>query len=470
MGALLSFVFSGTAVSAQDDSDLDSNSDSSSDSEKDGDSANDSGETPEGLADCPEDRETVPVADSSIRIVKVAGLIDPAVRGNLMSKLAAAEADPDVFALIIWTNSTGSVLNDDDYLEMATALHNSPLEIGLWVGQPGSTAQGGAAELATVADIVGVTPNSTIGNTGPRRLPAEWGTPFGDATERLETALFDAEESIQAGISIGPSQDTVPVGSFALNLEGFESFRCINEAGSMETIPQSQAQLSGLSLPAQMFHSVASPEVAYLFFALGLALLVFELFTAGIGVAGLTGVGFLILGCYGLAVLPTRWWAIALLLLGVFFMAIDIQTNIPRFYTVAGLVCFTIATLTLYDGVSMSWLTVAVGIIGALLYAYTGMPSMVRTRFSTPTIGRKWMIGSMGEAVTEVAPEGTVKIRDATWRAITNRATPVKAGEAVRVVGIDRLILEVEPEDGGAVDYRERRSKSDDGAVEQELE
>ncbi len=446
VGALLSFVFSNGQASAQD-----STEDNTEDSP-------DSTGNAEELTDCPADRTTVPVADSAIRIVKVAGLIDPAVRGNLMSKLEAAEADPDVFALIIWTNSQGSVLNEDEYLEMATALHESPLQIGLWVGQPGSTAQGGAAELATVADIVGVTPNSTIGNTGPRRLPAEWGTPFGDATERLETALFDAEESIQAGISIGPSQDTVPVGSFALNLDGFESLRCLDESGSIETIPQSQAQLSGLSLPAQMFHSVASPEVAYLFFALGLSLLVFELFTAGIGVAGLTGVGFLALGCYGLAVLPTRWWAIGLLLLGIFFMAIDIQTNIPRHYTVAGLVCFTVGTLTLYEGVSMSWLTIGVGLIGAALYAYTGMPSMVRTRFSTPTIGRKWMIGSMGEATTEVAPEGTVKIRDATWRAITNRATPIKQGEAVRVVGIDRLILEVEPEEGAAVDYRERRS------------
>ena len=93
----------------------------------------------------------------------------------------------------------------------------------------------------------------------------------------------------------------------------------------------------------------------------------------------------------------------------------------------------------------------------SVLYAYAGMPSMVRTRFSTPTIGRKWMIGEMGEATTDVSPEGTVRIRDVTWRATTNRATPVRAGEPVRVVGLDRLVLEIEPEEGGARDYRERR-------------
>jgi membrane-bound serine protease (ClpP class) len=84
------------------------------------------------------------------------------------------------------------------------------------------------------------------------------------------------------------------------------------------------------------------------------------------------------------------------------------------------------------------------------------MPSMVRTRFSTPTIGRRWMIGEMGDAVTAVDPQGTIRIRDAVWRATTNRATPVQPGERVRVVGIDRLVLEVEPEVGAAKDYRDR--------------
>ncbi len=73
-----------------------------------------------------------------------------------------------------------------------------------------------------------------------------------------------------------------------------------------------------------------------------------------------------------------------------------------------------------------------------------GMPAMVRTRFSTPTIGREWMIGEEGEAVTKVDPDGTVRVRDALWRARTNRATPLDVGETVIVAGLDGLVLEVE--------------------------
>ena len=42
----------------------------------------------------------------------------------------------------------------------------------------------------------------------------------------------------------------------------------------------------------------------------------------------------------------------------------------------------------------------------------SGMPSMVRTRFATPTIGREWMIGELGEVVEAVDPDGVVSVGD----------------------------------------------------------
>ena len=123
---------------------------------------------------------------------------------------------------------------------------------------------------------------------------------------------------------------------------------------------------------------------------------------------------------------------------------------------------FVVGSFTLYDGVSLSWITLGFAIIGVVLAFTAGMPSMVRTRFSTPTIGRDWMIGEMGRAVTSVDPDGVVQIREALWRASTNRATPIEELEQVRVVSIDGLVLEVEPATGGAKDYRDRSSGSGD--------
>jgi membrane-bound serine protease (ClpP class) len=66
------------------------------------------------------------------------------------------------------------------------------------------------------------------------------------------------------------------------------------------------------------------------------------------------------------------------------------------------------------------------------------------------------MVGETGTAIAAVDPDGVITVRDSPWRAHTNRATPIAAGDDVRVVAIDGLVLEVEPMEGAAKDYRER--------------
>jgi membrane-bound serine protease (ClpP class) len=174
------------------------------------------------------------------------------------------------------------------------------------------------------------------------------------------------------------------------------------------------------------------------------------------------GAGCAVLAAYGLAVLPTSPWGLALLVVGIFGFSVDVQTGVPRFWTGVGAIAYTLGSLLLFgEGVRLGWLPLVAGSVGVVLMMLAGLPATVRSRFSTPTVGRESMVGEMGEAVVEVAPDGVVRVREALWRARTNRATPVAAGERVRVIGIDGPLLEIEPEVGGARDYRERRAKPD---------
>ena len=142
--------------------------------------------------------------------------------------------------------------------------------------------------------------------------------------------------------------------------------------------------------------------------------------------------------------------------------AVDVQVGIPRTWTGIGIVLTAVGSFWLFEPIAggtlrPSWITLLAGIGGVALTFIVGMPSMVRTRFATPTIGREWMVGELGEVIDAVDPDGVVTVRGARWRARTNRATPVPAGEQVRVVAIDGVTLEVEPLEGAARDHRERR-------------
>ena len=68
----------------------------------------------DGGQPCPADLNTVPTSNTSVRFVKVAGLIDPSVRDYLLRELDKVEADPNAVGYVLWMNSKGSVLDDDD--------------------------------------------------------------------------------------------------------------------------------------------------------------------------------------------------------------------------------------------------------------------------------------------------------------------------------------------------------------------
>jgi membrane-bound serine protease (ClpP class) len=156
---------------------------------------------------------------------------------------------------------------------------------------------------------------------------------------------------------------------------------------------------------------------------------------------------------------------IAFLLAAFVAFAVDVQVGVPRFWTGVGLVSYIIGAFTMFrnvDGITMrpGWLSMSVCIISVALSFIVGMPSMVRTRFATPTIGRENLLGTVGVAVGNVNPEGIVLVDGAKWHARTNRATPLADNDQMRVVAIDGVTLEVEPLEGAAKDYREARSKS----------
>lgn len=417
--------------------------------------------SPSGAQDTPATTETCAAAGEGsgrISVVTVSGLLDPVLARFVERSIADAE-EADAAWLVLQVNSSGTVISDDATAGLVEEVRTSTVPVAVWVGPSGTRATEGLGQIAAVACRVGVAPGSRLGDLGdPVVDPAQLTPPFQAALDRIEDDTVDSDEALELGLA----QSEAPVlGSFLISLEGVQTEEVEDDEG------RTQLAVGGESIPVfsklpivdQLLHTVGSPAVAYLLFLAGLALIVFELYTAGVGVAGVVGAGCTVLGCYGLAVLPARWWAVALLVGTVLAYAVDVQTGVPRVWTAVGTVALVIGSLFLYDGLSLSWITLLVGIGGMLLFVIGAMPAMVRTRFSTPTIGRGWMIGEEGEALSAVDPEGVVTVKGAPWRARTNRATPVPAGEPVRVVEVDGLLLEVEPLEGAARDHRERRAK-----------
>jgi membrane-bound serine protease (ClpP class) len=418
------------------------------------------------------DGENVDLGLPPVDVLQVSGLVDGIVADEIDRAIDRAETD-GAQALILQINSRASVIGRDEMRDLYLRISEARIPVAVWVGPSGARATGMVAQLLSAADATGMAPGARIGRTGP---PLVDEVSFGDATDLLRTDTLGFQDARRQGaLKLEISDEGAPtIRNMVFALDGLEfdgraldtAVESIDDDGVVAT-NITVVRFHKLGLGAQMFHTAASPAVAWLFLIIGLALLVFEFFTAGIGVAGVVGGVCLLLAFFGLGELPERGWALALILVSMIAFAVDVQVGLPRFWTGAGLVMFVVGSWFLFPNVDQhvlrpSWLTFLVGYVGIALTFVSGMPSMTRTRFATPTIGRERLIGEVGTAVSDISPDGAVQIGASRWKARTNRATPVKAGEAARVVAIDGVVLEVEPESGGARDYRERRPKNDD--------
>lgn len=415
--------------------------------------------------------DVVAVEVAPVDVLQVNGLFDHIVVAEIGDAIDRAAGDGSQ-ALVLQVDSRGATVSDDEMAELLDRIANADVPIGVWIGLSGASLLGTPAQILAVADVTGMAPGSSVGYVGD---PVSEEHPLGAGL----TALRNRSVGLADARSLSVFQQRISdegIGGIRNMLDALDGYEengveldttqeIVTDSGVVQRGLIAVPVFAKLGLVDQLFHTVASPEVAYLLLLLGLSLLIFEFFTAGVGIAGVVGALSTILACYGVAELPARPWAVALIVIAMLAFAVDVQVGIPRFWTGVGIVLTIVGSFWLFEpvpGASLrpSWLSLIAGIGGIALAFIVGMPSMTRTRFSTPTVGREWMIGAEGVAVEAVDPDGVIMVGEARWKARTNRATPIAEGELLRVAAIDGVILEVEPLEGAAKDYREMRAKT----------
>ncbi len=247
-------------------------------------------------------------------------------------------------------------------------------------------------------------PGARVGYIGvpldPPGLPEGVSVDFGVAEERLRNGsvgLSDAR-SLEVFKQRIDDEGIPTITNMVAAMDGYEengvvlvtTELTVLDDGSTRFDTVSVVRFSKLTLLDQLFHTVASPPVAYLLLLTGLALLIFEFFTAGVGIAGAVGAVCTVLAFTGLAVLPTRTWAV-----GADHAGDDrVRDRRPSRYPAILDRCRhrvhrrsgagSCSSRSRAPRCDPSWLALIAGIGGISLTFIVGMPSMVRTRFATP--------------------------------------------------------------------------------------
>jgi membrane-bound serine protease (ClpP class) len=399
---------------------------------------------------------------TTVQVIKVSGALDRPNVGYLVDALDAASRAGQTVVLQLDTAGT----LDEDAVALAQRVADSPVPVVTWVGPAPARASGAGLLLMYASGLAAVSPGSQTGPLYPldlanpgrfvpnlRATIAGWVREAGKTTDLTwRDRPLTAAEARHRGIA------QVAASSIPSLLDEIDG-RSVATARGPQTLHTALAtsardpnrvvwSFDDLGPVRRVLHAMVSPSAIYLLLALGLAALAFEMLQPGFGFAGFSGIGMLALAAYGLWVVPFSWLGLTVLLLGVVLLATDVRIRRLGPLTVGGLVLFVVGSALIFRGVSSEidlspWL-IGFLTVGSLLYYGFALTVALQSRDRIASTQRG-LVGLVGEARGDLAPEGPVFVKGALWRGRAAGGT-IARGRRVRVRGIDGLILRVEEE------------------------
>jgi membrane-bound serine protease (ClpP class) len=405
----------------------------------------------------------------TLDLISIKGLIDPPTADYLKSRLATAERD-GVEAAVIQLDTPGGL--DVSMRDIVTQILESEVPVVVWVAPRGARAASAGTFIAYAANLVYMAEATEIGAATPISLSdgsaldekvindaAAYIRSLAEARGRnaewAESAVRDAAsisstEAEKIGVIDGTASS---LGTLLQSLDGQTVTTGSGEERTLETYDaEGQAltvtvRFQQMNLMQRLLHAVTAPNPAYLLVLIGLFGLIFELYNPGIGLAGILGLLALLLGFYGLSVLPTNWIGVLLIAAAITFFIVDLQIAGFGVWTIAGVAALITGGTILFSGapeVRVSGWAIAIAVFLTLVFFFSVMTAALRVRLRRPITGEEGIVGMVGEAKTDIAPEGTVLTKGMLWRARTME-TGIAAGSKVEVKATEGLVLLVEP-------------------------
>ncbi|MBZ0264293.1 nodulation protein NfeD [bacterium] len=190
--------------------------------------------------------------------------------------------------------------------------------------------------------------------------------------------------------------------------------------------------------------TIANPNLAYLLMLLGMYGLIFELYNPGAVIPGVIGVIAIILAFFAFQTLPLNWAGLLLIVVAIAMFILEIKVTSMGFLTLGGTASLIIGSIMLFDSpipaLRVSWSVIIPTVIVTVLFFAVALAYGIRAQKNKVTTGHEGLVGEKGIAVSELNPNGRVKIGGEYWKA-SAASESISEGANIVVTGGDRLML-----------------------------
>lgn len=391
------------------------------------------------------------------------GTINPASADYLVKGLRKAEK-AGATCVLLRLNTPGGLLKSTRTI--VGSIISSPVPVIVYIWPEGAQAGSAGVFVTMAAHYAAMAPGTNIGAAHPVSS-GEMDTVMNakvtnDAVAFIRSIAAErgrnsqwAEEAVRHSVSITGSEavkenivDTLAVSTKQLlaMVDG-KTFRV---ASGTATVHTTNAVIEEVEMgPMQkLLNLLSDPNIAYLLLMIGFYGILFELYSPGAIFPGIIGGIALLLGLFALNTLPVNYAGLALVVFGIVLFILEIKITSHGMLTIGGILSLLLGSFMLIrDEITFPLLQISRTIIltiTVLTALFFGL--LIRLGWNAqkarPTTGREGLLGETGEAITDLAPLGTVLLHGELWTAET--AMPVIKGEQVKVLGMKDFVLFVE--------------------------
>ena len=400
---------------------------------------------------------------SKVLAVEFENDVNPVTQDYVNGEIERAN-DEGYDAVVIVLDTPGGLASSMNKIVKAEL--GSKIPVIVYVSPEGARAASAGVWIGQAADVLAMAPQTNIGSSTPvsvggediqedlrrkivndaaaslRALAREHGrnARWADAAVRQGSNL-SAREALQQNV-IDEIAPTLP--ALLRQLEGYKT----KPKGHVLHLSGAQIDEVDMSLWKKILDTLINPELILLFMSIGTLGIIVELWNPGLIFPGTVGAISLILGLFGLQVLPISAAGLLLMLLAFAFFAAEAFIPSHGALTLAGACCFVLGSLLLFDPAGESYevslaVVLAIAVTLALMMAFVAT-KIVQTRKIAPVTGQDEMVGSVGVVRKSLDPLGQVFVHGELWQA-ESAGEPIPAGSQVRVESVDGLTLRVAP-------------------------
>lgn len=393
--------------------------------------------------------------------LRLEGVVDPFEASYLTGQIDSASTE-GMDAVLITIDTPGGL--DSSMRDIVKSILGADVPVICYVSPQGARAASAGTFILTACNIAAMAPGTEVGAAHPVGVSGviEQAKVTNDAAafirslaeqrdrnaDWVESAVRDAvSASAEHALELNVIEYVAPNTSSLLNeIDG----QTVETASGPVTLDTAGADLEtrGLGLGAAFLHGLLTPDLAFIFFYLGLGLLVVEFLHPGISIPGVAGVLSLVAAFTAFGMLAVQLVGVVLLLASVVFFVLELKYPGVSAAGIAGLITLVLGGLLLFNssipnGRVSPWAIAPVAIATALFFAFV-IPAALRVRKMPSQVSIDRIIGMEGVATTALKPQGVAQVASERWT-VESIAGNVREGGRVRVVGAEGLRLKVEP-------------------------